>query len=446
MTKKPHIIDILDAKRRGEANRESDIRYLVDAAMYGAIPDYQLSAWLMAVCIRGMTLDEATWLTDSYVKSGDVLDLSDIPGVVVDKHSTGGVGDKTTLILVPLLAAAGLCVAKLSGRGLGFSGGTIDKLESIPGFQVSLSNEAFISQLKTIGMAISSQTSNLAPADGKFYALRDVTATVESVPLIAASVLSKKIAAGARVIVLDIKAGRGAFMKSIEAAEELAKTCREIGARLDRSISTVISSMEMPLGYAIGNSLEVRESIQTLRGEGPPDLEALCLKLGALSLIGAGKVASLPEGEEMLHRHLHDGSALEKFRMLLQSQGGNPAVIEDFDLLPQPACIELLVASDSGYIGDIDPLRVALAAKMLGAGRDTKDSVIDLSVGVHLRKKPGDRVEKGEILGELFVNRKNPEEAAAIMRDAIRIQPEPPPHHPLIHEIVYGLPHEFSHT
>ncbi|MBY0450153.1 MAG: thymidine phosphorylase [Cyanobacteria bacterium] len=426
------LLGLIEKKRDGLTHTASEIDALVHGFMSDELKDYQMAAWLMAVCTRGLTLDETAWLTEAYVKSGRSLDLSNVEGVVVDKHSTGGVGDKTTLVLVPLMAAAGLKVAKLSGRGLGFTGGTIDKLESIPGFRVSLSNTEFVSQLQSIGQALSSQTSDLAPADGKIYALRDVSGTIPSIALIAASVVSKKIAAGAQVIVLDIKVGEGAFMKTQEQARELASVCRAVGERLGRSISTVISSMDQPLGLAIGNSLEVQEAIDTLHGKGPEDLEALCLKLGAVALYGAGQVGDLATGEQLLFDCLKDGRALEQFKALLKAQGGEEAlsILEEPLLLPQPSRVMLVPSLSSGYINAVHSLGIAQAAKMMGAGRTHKDSPIDLSVGVLLKKKIGDWVDEGEALAELYIGSKplkeeptNPSEALQVIQESFDIQP-----------------------
>ncbi len=433
-----NIVSIIDKKRRGGTHSEEEIRFLVETMVSGETADYQVSAWLMASCIQGLNLDEATWLTQYFVESGEVLDLSSIEGVVVDKHSTGGVGDKTTLILVPLLAVTGVNVVKLSGRGLGFTGGTIDKLEAIPGFRVSLSNDEMLAQIKQIGAAISSQTADLAPADGQMYALRDVTSTVDNIPLIAASVVSKKIATGAQAIVLDIKVGRGAFMKTREEAQELAETCREVGWRLGRSISTVISSMDQPLGYAIGHTLEVIEVLETLKGKGPDDLRELCLKLGGVLLLAAGKFSDLDKAEAELASHLDDGRAYQKFQELVSAQGGELEALDDPDLMPQPERIRIYPASKSGYVKTLDSLKIAQAAKSLGAGRSTKESPIDLGVGVVLRKKIGDYVEEGEALVELFIGKKNEEEAFDLLKEAIVFSDSPVESPALVEELSLG--------
>jgi pyrimidine-nucleoside phosphorylase len=433
-----NIIEIIDKKRRGLTHTEVEIATLVHMMESGKAHDYQISAWLMAVCIQGLNLDETTWLTKAFVESGKVLDLSQVGGIVVDKHSTGGVGDKTTMALIPMLAAAGVKVAKLAGRGLGMTGGTIDKLEAIPGFKVSLSNEAFIRQVREIGMAISSQTKDLAPADGKMYALRDVTATVASIPLIAASVVSKKIAAGADVIVLDIKYGTGAFMATLDDAKTLAMTCREVGARLGKSISTVISAMNQPLGCAIGHSLEVLETVKLLKGEGPADLQTLCLKLGSVALVCAGVQPSLDEAEAELKKHLQDGSALEKFRELVVAQGGDPYFMKDTSLLPQPDRVLMIPAKEQAYVANIDALEVAKSAKMVGAGRLTKNCPINLGVGILLHKKIGDPVKPGETLVELFADDQDHREAVEVLKGAFTFSKEPVEVPALIDEVVLG--------
>lgn len=433
-----NIIEIIDKKRRGLTHSHEEIATLVRMMESGKAHDYQISAWLMAVCIQGLNMDETTWLTQAFVDSGKKIDLSEAGGVVVDKHSTGGVGDKTTLALIPMLASAGVKVAKLSGRGLGFTGGTIDKLEAIPGFKTSLSGIEFVEQIQKLGMAISSQTADLAPADGKMYALRDVTATVASIPLIAASVISKKIAAGADVIVLDIKYGSGAFMGTLEEAKDLAFTCREVGKRLGKSISTVISAMNQPLGYAIGHSLEVIEIINLLKGQGPQDLEDLCVRLGGVALIGAGRFDSLEDAENTLRAELHDGTALAKFKTLIQAQRGDVAILEDFSLLPQPDRVLMVPSPQSGYIAEIDALEVAKAAKLVGAGRLTKDCPINLGVGVVLRKKMGDAVKEGETLVELHAGDKDHWEALEVLKKAFHFSLEPVTASPLIEEVLIG--------
>lgn len=430
-----NIVEIIDKKRRGVSHTEAELKFLVDGVMAGTVPDYQLSAWLMAVCCQGLSLDETTWLTDLYVQSGQTLDLSSLEGVVVDKHSTGGVGDKTTLILAPLLAACGVTVAKLSGRGLGFTGGTIDKLEAIPGFNVNLTTERFLQQVKSIGLALGSQTAELAPADGKIYALRDVTATVASIPLIAASVVSKKIAAGAQVITLDIKVGEGAFMKSLEDAKALAFTCREVGKRLGRQISTVISFMGQPLGRAIGHTVEVMEAIETLQGKGPEDLTELCLILGGLTLVDAGQAPSLEAAKEQLRQALLSGTALAKFSQLIEAQHGDPQVITEMIRMPHPQQYIQVAAPMGGVVHQCDALQLAQAAKALGAGRLVKGADIDLSVGVLVHRKIGDIVEEGEPLVTLWANTAGIDEARERVLSAYQIKAAPVQPPPLVAEL-----------
>ena len=385
-------IDVIRDKRDGRALSEEAIEFIVRGATDGSIPDYQLSAWLMAVRLNGMTDQETKTLTLAMASSGRQLDLSSIPGRKVDKHSTGGVGDKATLVVAPLVAAAGIPVAKLSGRALGHSGGTLDKLESIPGFDVDLGIEQFVDQVRRIGIAIAGQTSDMVPADKVFYALRDATATVDSVPLIASSVMSKKLAAGADAIVLDVKCGRGAFVATLDEAEALARALVAIGARAGRETVAYVTDMEQPLGRAVGNALEVREAIETLSGHGPPDLETLSLRLGAEML----RMAGAPPTD--LRRLLTDGTALRKFAQLIEAQSADARVTGDLDRLPT-APVQLPVpAGASGLVAAIDALEIALAAKSLGAGRDRKDAAIDLSVGIVLQKKVGDRVQAGESL------------------------------------------------
>jgi pyrimidine-nucleoside phosphorylase len=385
-------LDLIREKRDGQAHSDAGIQFLVRGATDGMIPDYQLAAWLMAVRLRGMTDAETTALTLAMAASGRQLDLSSIPGRKVDKHSTGGVGDKATLVVTPLVAAAGVPVAKLSGRALGHSGGTLDKLEAIPGFQVDLSIDRFIDQVRRIGIAIAGQTSDMDPADRTLYALRDSTATVDSVPLIASSVMSKKLAAGADAILLDVKCGRGAFIATIPEAEALARALVRIGTNAGRETVAYITDMDQPLGRAVGNALEVKEAIETLAGRGPAELEMLSLRLGAEML----QLARHPPVE--LRRLLTDGSALRKFAELIAAQDGDPRVTEDTSRLPAAPVQQPVTAQVTGYVARADALEIALAGKALGAGRDTKSAPIDLAVGVVLNKKIGDPVEAGEIL------------------------------------------------
>lgn len=404
MLKKFKMADLIAKKRNGEAHSDEEIRFICDGVKDGSIPDYQIAAWLMAVCFQGMTFDESAILTDEVAKSGDILDLSELGEYVSDKHSTGGVGDKATIALIPLLAATGMPVAKLSGRGLGHTGGTIDKLESIPGLKTALELDEFINEVKKTGAAIASQTAKLTPVDGKLYALRDVTSTVESIPLIAASVVSKKIAAGANVIVLDVKCGSGAFMKDLSHAEDLSRTMVEIGKRLNKKITAVVTSMDQPLGLAVGNSVEIKESIATLRNEGPDDLRELCLCLGAITLVNSKMAPTHEEARKMLEQHLEDGTALQKFRDIVIAQGGDVSVIDNPDKLPTAKFIYELKADKEGYISKLDALTIAKACKMLGAGREKKEDNIDYAVGVVLANKIGDKVSKGDKLLEVHAN------------------------------------------
>ena len=383
-------IDVIRDKRDGRVLSDQAIEFLVRGATDGSIPDYQLAAWLMAVRLNGMTDNEVKTLTLAMAASGRQLDLSSIPGRKVDKHSTGGVGDKATLVVAPLVAAAGIPVAKLSGRALGHSGGTLDKLESIKGFHVDLTIDQFIEQVRRIGIAIAGQTSDLAPADKVLYALRDATATVDSVPLIASSVMSKKLAAGADAIVLDVKCGRGAFVATVDDAVALAQALVAIGSNAGRETVAYITDMEQPLGRAVGNALEVREAIETLSGRGPSDLEGLSLRLGNEML----RMAGAPPTD--LRRLLADGSALRKFAQLVQAQSGDPRVVEDLSRLPAAPVQRPIAVSEPGQVDAIDALEIGLASKSLGAGRDRKDALIDLAVGIVLHKKVGDAVQDGE--------------------------------------------------
>jgi pyrimidine-nucleoside phosphorylase len=394
-------VELIHKKRLGQALSEDEINFLVAGYVKGDIPDYQMSAFTMAVCFQGMTEEETAALTMAMVRSGQTVDLSGIPGVKVDKHSTGGVGDTTTLIVGPLVAAVGVPVAKMSGRGLGHTGGTLDKLESIPGFQTSLTMEAFLRQVREIGIAVAGQTGELAPADKKLYALRDVTDTVESIPLIASSIMSKKLASGADAIVLDVKVGAGAFMKDLESARTLAEAMVRIGERAGRTTVAVLTQMDQPLGNAIGNALEVREAIQTLRGQGPQDLTELCLTLGAEMVVLAGKAPDTAAARALLQDALESGKALEKFRQFIAAQGGDPRVVDDLSLLPKAPVVKVLSADRAGVVLKIHAEAVGLVAMRLGAGRATKEDVIDPAVGLVLRRKVGESVVPGEPLVEI---------------------------------------------
>lgn len=432
------VYDLILKKRNGGELNEGEIEYLIRGFTEGTIPDYQMAAFAMAVWFRGMTPKETAALTMAMAHSGEVLDLSGIPGVKVDKHSTGGVGDKTTLVLAPLVAAAGVPVAKMSGRGLGHTGGTVDKLEAIPGFNTALSREEFLQQVREIGIAITGQTGNLAPADKKLYALRDVTATVDSIPLIASSVMSKKIAAGADAILLDVKAGSGAFMKTVDEAIRLAQTMVEIGTRVGRRTMALVTDMDQPLGRTVGNALEVAEAVETLQGRGPADLEELCLTLGAYMLFLAGKVATPDEGRVVLTEILHNGEALRKFQELVARQGGDGRVVEEPEkVLPQAKQVFRVEAEGRGFIQKIKADEIGFAAMCLGAGREKKEDAIDPAVGVVLRKKVGDSVKSGETLAELYVNDVSRlEEAMERVKKAFVLGPVRPFPGKMVHAVV----------
>jgi pyrimidine-nucleoside phosphorylase len=415
------MVDLIEKKRDGHALTKEEIQFIIEGYTKGDIPDYQMSAFAMAVFFRGMTEEETAALTMAMVHSGDMIDLSNIEGIKVDKHSTGGVGDTTTLVLGPLVASVGVPVAKMSGRGLGHTGGTIDKLESVPGFHVEIDNDEFIRLVNQNKIAVIGQTGNLTPADKKLYALRDVTATVNSIPLIASSIMSKKIAAGADAIVLDVKTGAGAFMKDLDGAKQLAKAMVEIGKRVGRRTMAIISDMSQPLGFAIGNALEVKEAIDTLKGEGPKDLEELCLTLGSHMVYLAEKAASLEEARAMLEQAMKDGSALETFKTFLSAQGGDASVVDDPSKLPQAKYQFELEAKEDGYVSEIVADEIGTAAMLLGAGRATKESTIDLAVGLVLRKKVGDQVKKGDSLVTIHSNTENIEEVKQKLYENIKI-------------------------
>ncbi len=411
------VVDLIQKKKDGLAHTKEEIDFLVENYTKGAIEDYQMSAWLMAVCFNGLTDEETAYMTESFVNSGDVLDFSSISSDIADKHSTGGVGDKVTLVLIPILAQLGVYTAKLSGRGLGFTGGTIDKLESIPNFRCELTNDEFFNQIKKIKVAISSQSPNLTPADGKIYALRDVTATVDNKSLICASVVSKKIASGATSIVLDVKYGSGAFLKNPQEAKELADLMIKTGKLLNRKIDVVISSMEQPLGKCVGNSLEVIEAIEFLKGNYASDLYEITMELAVKTLINCKKANSYDEAKTMVDEVIKNHSALDKFREIIVAQGGDPNVINDYSLFKIGKNIYEIKASSDGYISKLDALDVAHSAKLLGAGRDKKSDKINYGAGVILDKKIGDYVKKDETIMKLYYDEVNDEK----LNDAIKI-------------------------
>lgn len=399
-----HAVDVISHKRDGNALSRQEIDFFVQGFTRGEIADYQASAWAMAIYLRGMDEEETTALTLSMANSGQILDLSSLFPKVLDKHSSGGVGDKTTLVVGPLIAALGFPFGKMSGRGLGFSGGTLDKLESIPGFRAELTTQEFLAQLRSHGIVVSGQTHDLAPADGKLYALRDVTATVSSLPLIASSIMSKKIAAGAQVIVLDVKVGQGAFMKTEVEAEELARLMVRIGDGVGRQVAAVISDMNQPLGNAVGNALEVIEAIETLKERGPADFVEHCLVVAAQLLILAGGAENDKQARAKLQSALADGSALGKFREWIEGQGGDGRVIDDFGLLPHAKIVEEIASPTTGYVSGINAEEVGLTVVDLGGGRTKKGDKIDYAVGVVFRHKVGDYVSRGESLFVLYAD------------------------------------------
>lgn len=429
-------VDLITKKRDGGELSKAEIDYLIEGYTRGAIPDYQMSALAMAIFFRGMTPDERANLTMAMVHSGDVIDLSGIAGIKVDKHSTGGVGDTTTLVLAPLVASVGVPVAKMSGRGLGHTGGTIDKLESVPGFHVEIDNEQFISLVNRNGLAVIGQSDKLTPADKKLYGLRDVTGTVNSIPLIASSIMSKKIASGADAIVLDVKTGDGAFMKEMDEARELAACMVDIGNRVGRRTIAVLSDMSQPLGNAIGNALEVREAIDTLRGVGPADLTELSLAIGSHMVVLAGIAQTREEAEAMLREAIASGAAIEKFKAFLAAQGGDASVVDEPDKLPAAAYTFEVKAEHAGFVSAIAAESMGLAAMMLGAGRATKESVIDLAVGIVLHKKVGDAVAAGESLATIHANGEDVAEVERRIRAAIALSDEPVTAPPLMSGVI----------
>ncbi len=432
------VYDLILKKREGHELTKEEIDYLIKGFTNGNIPDYQMSAFAMAVYFNGMTDRETADLTMAMVESGDQIDLAKIEGTKVDKHSTGGVGDTTSLVLVPLVSAAGIPVAKMSGRGLGHTGGTIDKLESIPGFKTDLSMDKFINNVNNIKAAIAGQTGNLTPADKQLYALRDVTATIESIPMIASSIMSKKIAGGADGIVLDVKVGSGAFMKTLSNAKKLAEIMVNIGQHLGRNTIAVLTDMEQPLGYAVGNNLEVKEAINTLKGEGPSDLRELCLTLGANMLKLAGKVDGFKEGYEILVEKLTKGEAFNQFKKLVENQGGDLSYIENPAKFKKADHVFEVKAKSTGYLNQLKALDIGLAAMLVGAGREKKGDEILNEVGVILHKKYGEHVNKDEIIASLHYNKDDDNliEAKEKLKNSFVIKDEVPKQRDLIFEIV----------
>lgn len=432
-----NAVDIINKKRRGEALSKDEIEYMVMGFTDGVIPDYQMSALLMAICLNGMTKEETVQLTGIMRDSGDTVDLSEIKGIKVDKHSTGGVGDKTTLIVAPIAAACGVPIAKMSGRGLGFTGGTVDKMESIPGFVTSMERDEFIRSVNEKGIAVIGQTGHIAPADKKMYALRDVTGTTESMALITSSIMSKKLAAGADAIVLDVKCGSGAFMKTYEDARELAEWMVDIGKGSGKKMTAVISSMEQPLGNAVGNALEVGEAIDVLRGGGPEDIRGISLRLAAEMILLGGCAADRAEAEKTALEALDSGKALNKFREFVANQGGDERIAEDVTLLPQAAFAVEVRADEAGFVTSLDAMKIGLASQHTGAGREKKEDEIDMSAGILLEKKTGDEVAAGDRLFTVFANNKAKAEAGAQeARAAYTIGPDRTEKPELIREII----------
>lgn len=429
------MVDVIDHKRNGGELTNAEIKFFVDGVVDGSIPDYQTSALLMAIYFNGMADGEQAELAMQMLRSGDQLDLSDIPGIKVDKHSTGGVGDKTSLPLAPMIAALGIPIPMISGRGLGHTGGTLDKLEAIPGFKVELSEDQFKQQVKDIHLAIVGATGNIAPADKKIYALRDVTDTVDSIPLIAGSIMSKKIASGTDALVLDVKTGSGAFMKTENQARNLAKALVSIGQNAGMDCMALISDMNQPLGRMIGNALEIQETIDILKGNGPADITDLVLTLGSQMVVLAKKAQTLAEAREMLETVVANGKALESFRQMVVAQGGDGKVVDDPTIMPQAKYKVDLPAKTSGVVAKMTADEIGIASMLLGGGRQTKDDQLDYAVGIELHKKVGDPVQKGEPLLTIYANREDIDNVKTLLYDNIEIADSAEPI-TLIHEIV----------
>ncbi len=430
-------VDLIQRKRDGEELDSGEISYLIDGYTRGDIPDYQMSAFLMAVFFAGMTDREVSTLTETMIRSGETVDLSGVPGVKVDKHSTGGVGDKTSLIVAPIAAAAGVVVPMMSGRALGHTGGTLDKLESIPGFRTGLTVDQVRAQLSEIGLVFIGQSEQVAPADGKLYALRDVTATVESIALIASSIMSKKLAEGLDALVLDVKVGSGAFIKKQVDARRLAQMMVGIGRRVDKRVQALITDMNQPLGYAVGNALEVMEVSQTLMNQGPPDLTRLSLELAARMIFLAKITPTLEEARHLAVSKLVDGSGYRKFKEVIQAQGGNPQALDKFELLPNATGMREIASPRAGYVSAIEAEDIGRASTLLGAGRDRKEDRIDPAVGVILEVKVGEKVDAGAVLCRLYYTREERvEEASELVEGAFRISSQKAEDRELILEVV----------
>ena len=431
------MVDIIERKRNGQKLSAEEIRFFVSGYVSGEVPDYQASAFAMAVYFQGMDAEETAILTDAMMHSGETIDLSAIQGVKVDKHSTGGVGDKTSLALGPLVAACGAKLAKMSGRGLGHTGGTLDKMESVPGMRIQLSQKEFIDQVNDIGLAIIGQTAQVVPADKKLYALRDVTATVESIPLIASSIMSKKLAAGTDVILLDVKFGSGAFMKNLDSARTLARAMVEIGDHLGRDTRAILTDMDQPLGLAVGNALEVKEAIATLNGNGPRDFVELVLSAGSILLEAAKVAPNIEEGRKMLQKAIDDRSGLAKLAAMFHAQGGDESYILHPEKFPVASHIIPIKSDKEGYVRRIDSLTIGVSAMKLGAGRERMDDVIDMSAGIMLCKKVGDKVNKGDILCYCHTNKEGVEEVLRDVLGAFELSQEEVQVPPIVHEYIH---------
>ena len=431
------MVDIIERKRDGHALLEEEIRFFVNGYARGEIPDYQASALAMAIYFRGMDAKETAILTDAMMHSGETIDLSSIKGIKVDKHSTGGVGDKTSLVLGPLVSACGGKLAKMSGRGLGHTGGTLDKMESVPGMQIQRTREQFIEQVNDIGIAIIGQTASIDPADKKLYALRDVTATVESIPLIASSIMSKKLAAGSDAILLDVKFGSGAFMKTLERAQELARAMVEIGNHLGRDTRAILTDMDQPLGLAVGNALEVKEAIATLQGKGPRDLVELVIHAGGIMLMQSKLVQSEEEGQARIKQAIEDRSGYAKLLALFKAQGADISYLEHPEKLPSAKYVIPVKAEKEGFVRRIDSLAIGLGAMKLGAGRATMEDIIDMGAGVMLEKKVGDEVKKGDVLCYCHTNKEGVDEVIKEIHDAFILDAKPIKVAPIVHDYIH---------
>ncbi len=431
------MVDIIAKKRDGFVLSKDEIHFFIQGYTNGSIPDYQMSALAMAIVLKGMNKEETANLTEAMMHSGEMIDLSLIKGIKVDKHSTGGVGDKTSLALGPLVASCGAKLAKMSGRGLGHTGGTLDKMESVPGMSISLTDKQFIDQVNRIGIAIIGQTADIDPADKKLYALRDVTATVQSIPLIASSIMSKKLASGADAILLDVKFGSGAFMKTIDQARELATCMVEIGDSLGRDTRAILTDMDEPLGLAVGNALEVKEAIATLKGHGPKDFVELVVGAGAIMLEQAHIVSSYEEGRKKILEAIENGKGFEKQKEFFQAQGGDVSYLDHPEKFPVSKIVTPIFASTDGYVKRIDSLSIGISAMKLGAGRETLADVIDMSSGIVLNKKVGDKVKKGELLATAYTNKNGVDDVYSDIHNAFVLSDTPLKVRPIIHEYIH---------